>query len=106
VNAAEGWDDAWAAALAALELDVTEAEQMLAVDHIFEATVKDPWAPPVGLGPLPAALADRARTLLARQLEVSQRLASAARDSRRHGQAVQRMRLQPPSPPVYLDTPA
>lgn len=102
----ESWDQAWADALAALEMDVAEAETMLAVDHVFEATVKDPWTPPVGLGPLPAHLVERARTLLARQLEVSQRLANAAKNSRRHDRAVANMQFTVPAPPVYLDTPA
>lgn len=100
------WDEAWAGALEALELDVAEAEAMLSVDHIFEATARDPWTPPVNLGPLPAHLAERARTLLGRQLEISRQLASAARNSRKHDRAISHMQWNTPAPPVYLDTPA
>ena len=106
-EAASGeWADAWAEALGALEMDVAEAETMLAVDHIFEATSRDPWTPPTNLGPLPAHLAERARTLLGRQLDVSRQLAAAARNSRRHDRAMSHMRDNPPTPPVYIDTPA
>ena len=104
--ASDNWADAWADALGALEMDVAEAEAMLAVDHVFEATTRDPWTPPVNLGPLPAHLVERARTLLGRQLDVSRKLADAARNSRRHDRAMSHMRDNPPTPPVYIDTPA
>lgn len=100
------WDAAWEAALAELELDVAAAEAMLTLDHIADAPPRDPWAPPLGLGPLPAPLVDRARTLLDRQIEVGRRLAEAAELSRRHSRAAQALRQAPPSGPVYLDTPA
>ena len=100
------WEDAWERALGALEMDVAEAENMLAVDRVFEEKARDPWTPPIGLGPMPAHLAERARTLLARQLRVSHELTSAARNSRRHDRAVSHLQLTWPSPPVYLDTPA
>lgn len=100
------WSEAWAEALEALELDVAEAEAMLAVDHVFEATTRDPWTPPVNLGPLPAHLADRARALLGRQLDVSRQLAAAARNSRRHDRAISHLDMRAPAAPVYIDTPA
>lgn len=100
------WEAAWASALTALELDVEAAEHMLALDHIAAAPPRDPWAPPVGLGPLPATLGDRARALLDRQVEVGRRLAEAADLSRRHSRAAHAMRQVPPAVPVYLDTPA
>lgn len=100
------WDAAWEAALTALELDVAAAEATLTLDHIADAPPRDPWAPPVGLGPLPATLADRARALLERQLETGRRLAEAAELSRRHSRAAQALRQSPPPLPVYLDTPA
>ncbi|WP_182112589.1 MULTISPECIES: hypothetical protein [unclassified Actinotalea] len=103
---APGWDAAWEAALATLEMDVAQAEAMLALDRIAEAPPRDPWSPPSGLGPLPLALADRARTLLDRQIDVGRRLAEAAELSRRHHRAAQALRQAPPSVPVYLDTPA
>ena len=104
--APEQWDHAWAHALGELEMDVAEAESMLAIDRVFEEKVRDPWTPPVGLGPLPAHLVERARTLLARQLDVSRQLTSAALNSRRHDRAVSHLQVTSPAPPVYLDTPA
>lgn len=100
------WEAAWASALTALEMDVDAAERMLALDHIADAPPRDPWAPPVGLGPLPATLGERARALLDRQIEVGRRLAEAADLSRRHSRAAEAMRQAPPAMPVYLDTPA
>jgi len=100
------WGHAWAQALGDLEMDVAEAESMLAIDRVFEEKARDPWTPPVGLGPLPAHLVERARSLLARQLTVSRELTSAARNSRRHDRAVSHLQVTSPSPPVYLDTPA
>jgi hypothetical protein len=105
-SASGEWSDAWARALGELEMDVAEAESMLAIDRVFEEKARDPWTPPVGLGPLPAHLGDRARTLLSRQLHVSRELASAARNSRRHDRAVSHLQVTSPMPPVYLDTPA
>ena len=100
------WDAAWAAALTTLELDLALAEQMLSLDHIADNPPRDPWAAPLGLGPLPATLADRARALLDRQIETGRRLAEAADLSRRHSRAAQALRSAPPTVPVYLDTPA
>ena len=102
---AVNWAQAWESALAALELDVVVAECALTLDHIAE-NPPDLWAPPVGLGPLPATLGDRARALLARQLEVGRRLAEAADLSSRHLAAAQSMRSTGPAVPVYLDVPA
>ena len=87
-------------------MDVAEAETMLAVDRVFEASTRDPWTPPQGLGPLPAHLVERARALLARQLSASAALAAAARNSRRHDRAISHLQVSSPPPPVYLDTPA
>ena len=100
------WDDAWVEALTSLEMDVAEAESMLALDRVFDQVTRDPWTPPTNLGPLPAHLVDRARTLLARQLSVSQQLASAARNSRKHDRALAQLHATASSPPVYVDTPA
>ncbi len=99
------WTEAWEQALTALELDVVVAERTLTLDHIAD-NPPDLWAPPVGLGPLPATLADRARALLARQLEVGRALAEAADLSRRHLAAAQSLRSAGPAVPVYLDLPA
>lgn len=99
------WNAAWEAALQALELDVEQVERTLALRDIA-LDPPDPWRPPSGLGPLPAALADRARALLDRQIEVSRRVAEAAALARRHARAAQAMRSAPEASPVYLDTPA
>ena len=99
------WTEAWESALTALELDVVVAERTLTLDHIAD-NPPAPWTPPVGLGPLPASLADRARALLARQIELGRRLAEAADMSRRHLAAAQSLRSTGPAVPVYLDLPA
>ena len=104
---APSWVAAWEKALTDLELDVAAAEKLLAHDHLADALASRPaWAPDPGLGPLPASLEDRARALLGRQIETARRLAEAADLSRRHSRAVQALRQEPPSVPVYLDTPA
>lgn len=100
------WDAAWVDALEALEMDLATAERMLALGHLAQEPPVAPWAPPTGLGPLPLDLADRARTLLDRQVEVARRLTEAADLSRRHSRAVQAMRATAPAGPVYVDTPA
>lgn len=99
------WDAAWEAALTALELDVETAEHMLTLRDIT-ASPPDPWAPPVGLGPLPAVLTARATAVFDRQVEVSRRVAEAALLTRRHSRAARAMRSAPPASPVYIDTPA
>lgn len=102
VGLAPTWGSAWAAALADLELDVEAAERMLTLDRIAQAPPAG-WTPPSGLGPLPAPLLDRARALLARQIEVGRRLAEAAELSRRQLAAVQAHRGAAESAPVYID---
>lgn len=99
------WTAAWEAALAELELDVEAAEQMLAAREVAEAP-HTTWQPPSGLGPLPVELADRARALLARQVETARRIGEAAALARRHARAAQGMRATGESRPVYVDTPA
>jgi hypothetical protein len=106
VGTSTQWQDAWVDALTSLEIDVAEAESMLALDRVFDTVARDPWTPPVNLGPLPAHLVERARTLLGRQLSVSKDLASAARNSRKHDRALSQLQVTTPAPPVYLDTPA
>jgi hypothetical protein len=75
------WHAAWDVALRAVELDVDEAERLIARMHDGEdAGVPSPvgdWIAPALLGPLPVEFAERARTLLRRQADVSERLAEA-----------------------------
>ncbi len=78
---------------------------MLTLDRIAAAPPRR-WSPPTHLGPMPATLADRARALLDRQLEVSRRLAEAAALSRRQLRAASMLRQRAESAPVYLDVPA
>lgn len=95
----------WDQALRALEHDLAQAERLLADDDAAEPEGQS-WAPPIGLGPIPAHLQERARALLDRQLAVARRLSAAAGDSRRHERALSQLGQDAPRPPVYLDTPA
>ncbi|MDN4472381.1 hypothetical protein [Demequina zhanjiangensis] len=99
------WAAEWERTLTELEIDVTQAEQMLNASHRDVELRVEPWVPPQ-LPPMPANLVERARTLLDRQLKVSQELSAAAHESRRHGRAVSRMKAAQPARPVYIDTPA
>ncbi|WP_298461660.1 hypothetical protein [uncultured Cellulomonas sp.] len=103
-TAAPGWDAAWSDALAELELSVDEAEALIRAGHTQPLRLLGAWQPPSGLGMLPAPLVDRARALLARQVRVAQQLAEAAAHSRRQLRAVEGMRADAESTPVYLDT--
>lgn len=100
------WVGAWHDALTVLELDVAQAEAQLAVARTSAAVLTSPrpWAPPVGLGPLPASLQTRAGALLDRQISVGRRIAEAASLSRRQAVAAEGMRSRPPAVPVYIDT--
>lgn len=100
------WNDRWEAALEALELDVSAAEELLRVAHlpdVAEVARVAAWHPPAGLGPLPAPLLTRARTLLDRQLEVAVLVAQATVASRRQMVATRALRARPAALPVYLD---
>ncbi len=101
------WTDAWSRALDEFELDLAHAELLLADQHlpsVDEVALARVWQRPPDLGPLPAQLADRARAVRDRQLEVAQRLASAMVQNRRHLAALESMRRpRTPAVPVYLD---
>lgn len=100
------WDAAWSQALTELELDVMTAERMLDNDHlpsVEEVARLVAWRPPADLGPLPAALADRARALLDRQLATAAALGRALVLNRRQLAAVTALRPTPPARPVFLD---
>ncbi|GAA3795332.1 hypothetical protein [Cellulomonas soli] len=104
-----GWDQAWARALDALELDVEQVERDLVHAHLVEAdalTAPAPWQPPADLGPLPVSLRERAQAVLDRQLDAARRTAEALVASRRHAQVSQAMRPRQVEVPVYLDTDA
>ncbi|WNM24548.1 hypothetical protein RN607_14550 [Demequina capsici] len=99
------WNAAWERTLTELEIDVAQAEALLTASHRDVALRATPWTPPE-LPPLPASMLERARTLLDRQLKVSQQLADAARESRRHSRAVAHLKVGTPPVPVYIDAPA
>ena len=103
------WQQAWEAALAALELDVLEAEQLLATGPAETADplpVAEPWTPPVLPGPLPSNLRSRAEAILARQLRVADDLARAMGGNRREQQVARRMDsgTVDRSQPVFVDS--
>lgn len=85
------WRSAWTAALQSVELDVDAAEELIAKMHGGTEEPPTPvpagdWVDPSALGPMPVEFGDRARMLLQRQADVSQRLAEAmwqARSQRR-----------------------
>lgn len=98
--AAAAWDVEWSRALDEMELAVREAEELLADAH---RPPPAPWSPPVGLGPLPASLEERARTILERQLTVAQAVSAAMVRGRRHRRALATLTPAPVHPPVYVD---
>ena len=102
-----GFRAAWVEALDRLELDVDEAEVMLASSRPDLPDVLTEWVPPEVRGPLPADLVPRARLVLERQLAVAhlltQRLA-ANTQQQRLTRAVRE--TSTPDVPVYLDVTA
>lgn len=90
-QAAHHWRLAWDSALKAVELDVLDAERLISdMHHGFEELPEIPvtkdWVAPALLGQVPSEFADRARALLQRQLDVTERLEEAmvyARSQRR-----------------------
>jgi hypothetical protein len=106
-QADDGWQQAWEQALAALELDVEEAERMLHCARDGRETCVPAglgsWAPPAGLGPLPESLAERAQLILARQLALIEDVASAAVRSRQHHEVARRMQARPHARPLFVD---
>jgi hypothetical protein len=104
--AASGWDAAWCAALETMELEADLVERLLRERSGDEevALPSEPFRPPVGLGPLPLGLADRARRLLQRQLELSTELTTAIQANRQHARLAARMRQAPTDPrPIFVD---
>jgi DNA-binding transcriptional LysR family regulator len=83
-TSAPHWQAAWDNALRAVELDVDDAERLIAAMHT--GTEEEPvtlapqdWIAPALLGPVPVEFAERARALLRRQMDVTERLAEAIR---------------------------
>lgn len=89
--ATDAFHERWETALAELELEVEATEDLLAQLHEQSdapALPRRPWTPPVGLGPLPAPLADRARALAERQTRTAEALGRAIVLNRRQARAV------------------
>jgi hypothetical protein len=106
----DDWRAAWVSALDDVELGVEQAEQLLSRLHSGPADPEDTlgeltgsWTPPTGLGPLPESLEERARIVLARQLEVAERLATAAVHSRQQLAFARRADVTPPARPLFVD---
>jgi hypothetical protein len=103
----DDWQLAWEQALAALELDVEDAERMLQSARDGRETAVPAglgsWAPPAGLGPLPESLAERAQVVLARQLALIEDVASAAVRSRQHHEVARRMQPTAHARPLFVD---
>ncbi|GAA0609272.1 hypothetical protein GCM10009547_09170 [Sporichthya brevicatena] len=100
------WDDAWADALTALELDVARAEELLAAGTPAELPAPRPdWVAPELSGPLPERLRARAEAIAARQLRVAEDLSraiAAARTELRLAERLQSNTLDR-STPAFLD---
>jgi hypothetical protein len=103
------WHRAWAAALGELELDVTQAEALLAAGRSHEPPATEPdrggaWSPPPGLGPLPLDLRPRADAILTRQLAAAEEIARALASNRRQAAATARIETgRGPARPAYVD---
>lgn len=103
VAAEAAWDTAWLTALGDLELEVERAEALLrsAQPELPEVS---PWEPPVGLGPLPRTLLDRAQALHERQLRVTARIVESLARNRVQSAVTARIETgQPAGRPVYVD---
>ena len=84
----------------------TEAMGISAPDHrVNPFAAPRPWTPPTGLGPMPAALSDRASSVLARQSVLVARLVEARSAVQQQLGVVRRVEAShEPGRPVYLDT--
>jgi hypothetical protein len=106
------WTQAWTDALTVLEMDVAACERLLHAVHagaeLAEADgTLGSWEPPADIGPLPETMAERARTVLARQLSVAQELATAASQSRQQMAFADKVQTgRAPARPVFVDASA
>jgi hypothetical protein len=111
-QAGNDWHAAWVDALDALELDVHQAELLLAAGrpkdgHEAELSlIGADWSPPAIEAPLPGDLRTRAGQILERQLEVSEGLARAMRTNRRELQLAERIETGAPdrTVPAFFDS--
>ena len=100
----QDWQDAWTAALDALELDVTQVEAMLADEHRnAETAPADLWRPPTEPGALPLELA-RADEILTRLLRVAEEIARRLTANRQQMAMTSRIETgEMVKRPVYVD---
>jgi len=100
------WDTAWVAALDAMEVEADEVERLLRHRDVLENAPVTPvtFTPPEGLGPLPLALADRARRLVQRLLVLSRELTIAMAGNRQQARLVSRLHREAvETVPVFVD---
>ena len=105
-GADQAWDVAWSAALDAMELAADEVERLLRHRDLPETAppAATAFTPPPDLGPLPVALADRARRLMQRQLDLARELSTAIAGNRQQARLVSRLhREADTSVPVFVD---
>ncbi|WP_328291743.1 hypothetical protein OG218_03125 [Kineococcus sp. NBC_00420] len=100
------WSSAWDDALRSVELDVDRAELLIRAMHAGEEPSEGlpahDWVAPAALGQVPHEFAERARVLLQRQLDVSERLAEAMIHARSRRRALGK--FDPAErPPVFID---
>jgi hypothetical protein len=98
----------WPAVLDELEIQVLEAEQVLARERADEIAAwshrTTDWVPPSSLGPLPEDLRERAARLLQHQLAVAERLVERITQSQKQRDVAARMSYGPTrSVPAYFD---
>lgn len=100
------WDTAWVEALDDLEMDVVRADALILGEHALVDGAPIPsFVPPVGLGPLPPALHDRACALLQRQIDTAAKLARAMVDTRQHMALAGKLEIgRGPARPMYVDS--
>lgn len=93
---------AWTAALDRLEHDLVALEAMAPGTPVPDL---EPWTAPPGLGPLPRELADRARSLLARQRAVLAEITTVRTGNRQQARVAASVQAATGTPdrPAYLD---
>jgi hypothetical protein len=98
----------WPAVLDELEVEVLEAERVLARERADEIAAwgrrTTDWVPPAALGPMPEELRERAALLLQHQLAVAERLVERITQSQKQRDVAARMSYGPARPiPAYID---
>ncbi len=101
---------AWSATLDRLEHDLVLAARLLASASAGteEDALPEPprWEPPTGLGPLPAELVQRARTVAGRQAALEHDLRQSVRRARQQREVTDRINggaARRSVPPAYLN---